>query len=270
MFEDCVEQTAAHCVGICSAITEDGNVGEYVVGDSLVPDVVPVVIEPEIGGTDCSDAVNLAHGNATFGQTADDCTHRINTILREAIGICQSIQIANQIPRKGFQLDGIGSQIDCLHDGRERIHDRDSIITDSSIIGAAPEIAADTRCYIAYGILLFGVEQFVDRWDESRLDLAADSIQKSFFVVVIDRIIAGFPKGGRILWADNSAEAIKGITVGSSVATRFDVADGSFAYFAEICELSLGDVFDFAHKLDGKAIHVGSSFFVLCCIATLP
>lgn len=270
MFEDCVEQIAAHFVGVFRTITEDGNVGENIVGDGLVFDVSPVIVEPEIGGTNGSNAVNLAHGNAAFRQIADDFVHLINAALGEAIGVCQSNQVTDQITGKGFQFHGIGSQIDCLHDGRERIHDRDSIITDSSIIRAAPEIAADTRCYIAYGILLFGVEQFVDRWDESRLDLAADSIQKSFFVGIIDLIIAGFPKGRWILRADNSANAIKGITVGSSVATRFDVADGSFAYFAEICELSLGDVFDFAHKLDGKAIHVGSSFFVLCCIATLP
>lgn len=208
MLEKCVEQTAAHIVGICSAITEDGKVGEDVVGDGLVFDVSPVVVEPVISGADCSDAVNLAHGNATFGQTADDCTHRINTILREAIGICQSIQIANQIPRKGFQLDGIGSQIDCLHDGSERIHDRDGIIADGGTSGTTPEIAADARSYIAYGILLFGVEQLVDGRNEGRLDLAADGVQEAFFKLVIDCIIASSPKGGRILWADNSANAI--------------------------------------------------------------
>lgn len=262
MLEDCVEQIATHFVGVFRTIAEDGNVGENVIGDSLVSDVVPVVIEPEVSGTNCSDAVNLAHGNTAFRQTADDCTHRINTALREAIGICQSIQIADQIPGEGFQFENIGSQRDSLHDGRERVHDRDGIITDSSISRAATEIAADTRSDIAYGVLIFGIEQLVDRRNEDRLDLTAGGVQELFFVLVIDRIVASIPEGCRILGANNSANAIKGIAAGGSVAACFNVADGSLAHFAEFCEFDLGNVFDLSHKFDGKAIHGFSSFFV--------
>ena len=262
MREKCIEQIATHFVGVFRMIAEDGNVRENAVSDSLVLEVVPVVVEPKVSGTNGIDAVNLSHRNTAFHQTANDFIRRINTTLGEAYGIYQSSQIADQIPSEGFQFHGIGSQRDCLHDGRESVHDCDGIIADSSISEAVTEIPADTCGDIAYGVLLLRIEQHVHRQDKPSLDIAAVGIQERFFVLVIGGIIASIPKGCRIFGADNSANATKGIAAGGSVATCFDVADGSLTHFAEFCELDLGNIIDFPHKFDGKAIHGFSSFSV--------
>lgn len=262
MREKCIEQIATHFVGVFRMIAEDGNVRENAVSDSLVLEVVPVVVEPKVSGTNGIDAVNLSHRNTAFHQTANDFIRRINTTLGEAYGIYQSSQIADQMPSEGFQFHGIGSQRDCLHDGRESVHDCDGIIADSSISEAVTEIPADTCGDIAYGVLLLRIEQHVHRQDKPSLDIAAVGIQERFFVLVIGGIIASIPKGCRIFGADNSANATKGIAAGGSVATCFDVADGSLTHFAEFCELDLGNIIDFPHKFDGKAIHGFSSFSV--------